>query len=183
MTRLCPPAPPAARPPSLRRPFRAPLGHPGSDLPRPGRVAGGLRARRLEAGGWEGLRFPTPSATLGSRPAGARLLGEHLCFLQSIPQGPRSLGVTGPPRAKETPIPAHAAPGPRERPRRSSSSLPPAGGVPRRSWARKRGQRAVSPPSSPCVRGAGFAQVCRAMPFPEPDSRAGREGRMIDRLN
>ena len=39
------------------------------------------------------------------------------------------------------------------------------------------------PSSSHWVRGAGFAQVCWAMPFPEPDSWAGREGRVIDRLN
>lgn len=74
-------------------------------------------------------------------------------------------------------------PTPTRRHANAPSSLNPAGRVPRRCGASKRVQRAVSPPSSPCVRGAGFAQVCRAMPFPEPDSWAGREGRVIDRLN
>lgn len=39
------------------------------------------------------------------------------------------------------------------------------------------------PPSAHCVWGAGFTQVYWAMPFPEPDSWARREGRVIDRLN
>lgn len=130
------------------------------------------------------MHFSTPSATLGSCPAGVRLLETSLCFLLSIPQGPKSQRGHGPPREKETPIHAHADPAPRERPRQSSSSLNLAGGVPRRSWASKRVHRAVYPyPSSHGVRGAGFAQVCWAMPFPEPDSWAGREGRVIDRLN
>lgn len=38
-------------------------------------------------------------------------------------------------------------------------------------------------PRPPCAPGAGFAQVCREMPFPEPELWAGREGRVIDRLN
>lgn len=38
-------------------------------------------------------------------------------------------------------------------------------------------------PRPPCARGAGFAQVCREMPFPEPELWAGREGPVIDRLN
>lgn len=56
------------------------------------------------------------------------------------------------------------------------------GGAPQRSRA-SRGSNVPPPASSHCVRGAGFAQVCWAMPFPEPDSWAGREGRVIDRLN
>lgn len=57
MTRLCPPAPPAARPSSLRRPFCAPLGHPG-------RTSRGRVERRVAfgLGGWRpgGVAFPNP---------------------------------------------------------------------------------------------------------------------------
>lgn len=43
--------------------------------------------------------------------------------------------------------------------------------------------RALCPPGPQYVRSLGFAQVCWAMPFPEPELWAGREGRVIDRLN
>lgn len=56
-----PPAPPAARPASLRGPFRSLLEDTGSHLPRPGRGPSPLAAR--EAGR---VAFPNPSETLGS---------------------------------------------------------------------------------------------------------------------
>lgn len=152
----------------------APLGQPGSGLPRPGRAAGGPRAR--EAGGREGLHFPTPFSTLGACLVGARLLETSLCFLLSIPHGPGSPGVRAP-REKRgppaMPTPARSQP-PLPKPGRRGAAVVP---------GQRRVQRARVPSSSPWVRGAGFAQVCWAMPFPEPDSRAGREGSVIDRLN
>lgn len=95
----------------------------------------------------------------------------------------------GPPREKEPPINAHANPAPRERPRQSLSFFNLAGGG-RRGVGRRggpgpaEGPKCCPPnPKFPLCPGRGFAQVCWAMPFPEPDSWAGREGRVIDRLN
>lgn len=128
------------------------------------------------------MHFPNPSETLRSCPARAKLLETSLCFLLSIPHGSESQEVRGPRREKEPPINTHASPAPRERPRQSRSSLNLAGRG-RGGAGPAKGPTCPVPPSSRCIRGAGFAQVCWAMPFPEPDSWAGREGRVIDRLN
>lgn len=95
-------------------------------------------------------------------------------------QVPRGHGLR---REKEPPVNTHADPAPREHPSHSPGSLNLAGGGPRRFRASGGSEVPCPPSSSHWVRGAGFAQVCWAMPFPEPDSWAGREGRVIDRLN
>lgn len=95
-------------------------------------------------------------------------------------QVPRGHGLR---REKEPAVNAHADPAPREQPSRSPGSLNLAGGGPRRFRASGGSEVPCAPSSFHWVRGAGFAQVCWAMPFPEPDSWAGREGRVIDRLN
>lgn len=105
-----------------------------------------------------------------------------MCFLLSIPHGPKSQEVTvsGEKRSHPSiPTPTRLHVNTQSQPR-----------LPKPGW---RGAAAVlagggsevpcPPSSSHWVRGAGFAQVCWAMPFPEPDSWAGREGRVIDRLN
>lgn len=145
---------------------------PGSDL-----LAAGSRgwpARGL--GRLARLAFPTPWSRPPERASGNISVlstrdspGVHV---------PRDLG---PPTEKEPPANAHATPPPRER--RSRRRLP------RPGWRGPRPSRAGTEsrvprlPGARRVLGAGFAQVCREMPFPEPESWAGREGRVIDRLN
>lgn len=142
-------------------------------------MAGASRAR--EAGGYERLHFPPPSATLG--PARARLLRHFCAFSCRVLSGPSPKGSRSPASKEATPpCPRHQG---------TACSTPPVKAPAPKTWMAggrggtgpAGGPTCVSPPSSPWVRGAGFAQVCGAMPFPEPDSRAAREGRVIDRLN
>lgn len=140
------------------------------------------------AGGWEGSHFPPRPTPRDPRilPCRARLLETSLCFPLSIPQGPKARGVTVPREKRRHP----PLPGPTRHhvnaPRPSPRALSPAGGAPRRSRGSQRARRAArptSPPAPPRARGAGFAQVCGAMPSAEPDARAARAGRVIDRPN